>query len=134
GCPSGAAGTVVPVASINAPAMLQVNSFTPVPGTLTGSTQSFTLKVIVTDTCNQKVQGALVYATAVPFNQFTVPAEAATGSDGSVTLTFTRDSAFPASKRQGLLAMFLRARKPGDPVLAGIAARRLIAVPVSLRG
>ena len=114
--------------------MLQVSDFTPVPGTLTASTQSFTLKVVVTDTCNQKVQGALVYATAVPFNQFSIPAEAATGSDGTVTLTFNRDSAYPASKRQELLAMFVRARKPGDPVLAGIAARRLIGVPVSLRG
>lgn len=134
GCPSGAAGSVVPVASINAPALLQVNNFTPVPGTLTGSVQSFTLKIVVTDTCNQKVSGALVYATAVPFNQFSVPAEVATGSDGTATLTFNRDTAFPASRRQELLAMFVRARKPGDPVLAGIAARRLIAVPVSLRG
>jgi hypothetical protein len=134
GCPSGAAGTVVPVTSITAPALLQVNNFTPVPGTLTASTQSFTLKVVVTDTCNQKVSGALVYATAVPYNQFSVPAEVATGADGTATLTFNRDTAFPASKRQELLAMFVRARKPGDPVLAGIAARRLIAVPVSLRG
>jgi hypothetical protein len=134
GCPSGAAETVVPVTSIAAPALLQVNNFTPVPGTLTASTQSFTLKVIVTDTCNQKVSGALVYATAVPYNQFSVPAEVATGSDGTATLTFNRDTAFPASKRQELLAMFVRARKPGDPVLAGIAARRLIGVPVSLKG
>ena len=27
------------------------------------------------------VQGALVYATSVPFNQFTVPAEQPTGAD-----------------------------------------------------
>ncbi len=134
GCPAGGAGTVVPVASVGAPALLQVNNFTPVPGKLTASTQSFTLKVVVTDTCNQKVQGALVYATAVPYNQFSVPAEVATGADGSATLTFNRDSAYPASKRQELLAMFVRARKPGDPTLAGIAARRLIGVPVSLKG
>jgi hypothetical protein len=93
----------------------------------------FNLRVVVTDTCGHPVKGALVYATAVPYNQVGIPPERATGSDGSVTLTFARGARFPASNRQQLLAMFVRARRPSTPALAGISTRRLISIRVSLR-
>jgi predicted actin-binding protein len=133
GCPSAAKGQVVPVAQVAAPARLQITGFQSNPGRLTASTTSFTLKVIVGDGCGHPVQGALVYATAVPFSQFDVPAEQATGADGSTTLTFSRGPAYPASRRQELLALFLRARKSGDSKLGGISTRQLVSVPVSLR-
>ncbi|HWB21748.1 MAG TPA: hypothetical protein VG652_02550 [Gaiellaceae bacterium] len=134
GCPSGAAGSTVAVADVAPPARLQVNSFAPTPGVILGSTQSYTIQVKVGDTCGQSVSGALVYATAVPFHQFSIPAEGTTGSDGSVTLSFSRESGFPATAKQQLLVMFIRARKPGDNVLAGITTSRLVSVPVRLHG
>ena len=81
----------------------------------------------VTACGGRPVAGALVYVTAVPYNQFAIPPEAADGwrrrgdpADGP------RSRGFPAAKNQSLLVMFVRARKGGEPALAGISTRRLI--------
>jgi hypothetical protein len=132
GCPTAASGASVAVADVTSPSRLQVTSFAPTPGVIVGTTSTFTIQVKVADTCGQPVTGALVYATPVPFRQFTIPAETATGSDGSVTLTFSRLSGFPATAKQQLMVLFIRARKPGDNVLAGITTSRLVSIPVRL--
>ncbi len=130
GCPPG--GNPDQVANIQGPANLIIDQFVPDPGVVTRSTSTWTLKVHITSTCGGPVQGALVYGTATPFNQWTVPAEQVTGPDGYVTLTFQRMSGYPVSNHQELIAMFLRARKSGENVLAGITGYRLVSVPVDL--
>lgn len=136
GCPKTTASTqAVDVADVTSPARLQVDAFASNPSLITRGTSVFTLRVHVTDTCGQPVQGALVYATAVPYDQVTIPPEQGTDANGYVTLTFNRMRGFPASRNQQLLVFFIRARKPSDTnVLAGISTRRLISIPVSLRG
>ena len=127
-----AAAAPLQVAAISAPDRLNVNQGSISPGIVRRSTRTVTLRFQVT-CAGKPVQGALVYATAVPFNQFTIPAEQATGADGFATLVMTQLSGFPAARNQQLLVVFARARKPGENALGGISTRRLVSFPVDLR-
>ena len=103
------------------------------PGVIVSSTDTIVARYRVT-ACNGKpVQGALVYVTAVPYNMFSVPPEATTGADGWAELRMNRQRGFPATPRQQLLVMFVRARGPGGDLLGGISTRRLVSFPVDLR-
>ena len=62
----------------------------------------------------------------------TTPTEAATDASGNVTLTFNRKAGFPAKANQTLLVLFARARRSGDPALAGVSTRRLVSLRVNL--
>jgi hypothetical protein len=131
--PVGCAGNApIQIASVGSPERLTVAAQSISPSVVGRSTQTVTLRFQVT--CRGKaVQGALVYATAVPFNQFTVPAEQATGADGWAQMTMTQLSGFPAATRQQLLVVFVRARKGGEDPLGGVSSRRLVSFPVDLR-
>jgi hypothetical protein len=127
-----AANAPIQVGNVSLPERLDIDQGSITPGIVGRSTQSVTVRFRVT--CKGKaVQGALVYATAVPFNQFTVPQEVATGADGTASLTMTQLSGFPAARQQQLLVVFGRARKPGENVNGGVSTRRLVSFPVDLR-
>ncbi len=81
----------------------------------------------ILDTRGFVIRDALVYATAIPFGRILQPAEARTDSNGWATMTIQPTQLLPL--RNGfLLTMFVRARKAGDDVLAGVSSRRLISV------
>jgi hypothetical protein len=131
GCPS--ALNPAQVSAIAPPARLLVDGVQAEPSPVTAGTQSVVVRFHVSSTCGGSVQGALVYATVTPYYQFGIPAEQPTGTDGWVELRFDRLPGFPVSTRQTRLTVFVRARKPGESLLAGISTRRLVSVPVALR-
>ena len=130
GCPPGSGP--VSVAKVKAPARLNVDRTSVSPNPLRRSTRAIVARFHVSDTCGQSVGGALVYVTAAPFNQFTIPAEQPTDANGNVTMQMSRLRGYPAARHQQLLVLFVRARKPGDPLLGGISTRRLVSTAVDL--
>lgn len=131
--PAGCDGNApIPIASVSLPNRLNIDTQSISPTVVGRSTQSITVRFRVS--CKGKpVQGALIYGDAVPFNQFSTPAEQPTGADGWATLTMNRDRGFPAARSQELLVIFARARKAGEDVLGGVSTRRLVSFPVDLR-
>jgi hypothetical protein len=122
----------IPIANVSLPDRLLLDGQSITPSVVGRSTQSISLRFRVT--CKGKpVQGALLYADVVPYNQFTAPAEQPTGADGFATLTLNRAAGYPATSRQELLVVFARARKAGEDVLGGVSTRRLVSFPVDLR-
>lgn len=129
GCPTGTGA--INVAQLSLPARLLIDGQSAQPSTISkSSTQDLTLRFHVSACNGRPVQGALVYAAAVPFNQFSI-SEVPTGADGWATLTERRLGGFPASSKQQLLAVFVRARKPGENIVAGVSARTLVSFPVT---
>lgn len=130
--PQGCAGNApIQIASVSPPERLVVDRQSINPPVVGGSTQSVTLRFHVS--CRGKsVQGALVYATAVPFNQFSIPPEATTGADGFAQLQMNRLRGYPAARNQQLLVVFVRARKGGEDLLGGVSTRRLVSFRVDL--
>jgi hypothetical protein len=130
GCPSG--NGEINVAGLTAPARLSIDGFTSSPSVLARRAGALTIRIHVSACSGRAVQGAFVYAAAIPFNQFTVAPEVQTGADGWATITEPQLGGYPVSKRQRLLAVFLRARKLGEPQGGGVSTSRLVSLPVNL--
>ena len=133
GCPAAGSGTL-DVGNVAAPARLLIDGQSVSPSPISRSTGDVTVRFHVSACNGRSVQNALVLAEAIPFQQFSIPAETPTGADGWATMTMHQAGAFPASPRQLLLAVFVRARKTGENVLGGVSTRRLVSFPVRLNG
>ena len=118
---------------MSSPAHLEVDPSQSIPGIITPGAHTIQLSFKVTACGGRPVQGALVYATAVPYNQFSIPPEPQTDANGIATLTMNQLTGFPASSKLAQLTVFVRARKNGEDILGGISARRLVSFPVNLK-
>jgi len=131
GCPTGTGP--IDVDDISAPARLQVDRQQITPSVVTPGTRTVRIRFHVSACGGRSVEGALVYATPTPYQQFSAT-EQPTAADGWAILTMRQLRYFPASGQQQLLVVFVRARKSGEDLLAGISTRRLVSFKVNLRG
>jgi hypothetical protein len=119
--------TSVPASSVVLPARLVISRVAFTPSRLQGR-NPFTLRVWVTDTHGNAVRDVLVMFTGLPYGWVYPAGEAATGADGSVSFVIPPTANMPV--RRAALVMFIRARKNGDDILAGVSTRRLIQVSI----
>jgi hypothetical protein len=116
----------IPASSVRLPHRLVVSGVEFAPSILR-SPQAFTARFRITDTRGYGVRDAIVLVTGVPLGWILAPQEVRTNADGLATLQL-----LPTTRlrlvRGGSMVMFIRARKDGDSLLAGVSSRRLVRV------
>jgi hypothetical protein len=118
--------TSIPASSVNLPYRLVVSGLQFTPSVLR-SRQPFTGRFRVTDTRGYVVRDAIVLVTGVPLGWINATQEVPTNMDGYAQLQLQPTTRLRLV-RGGSMVMFVRARKQGDDLLAGISTRRLIRV------
>jgi hypothetical protein len=116
--------TVVAVKDVSLPDRLVIDRVSFSPNPATSRNTPITARFHVADTEGLSVQGALVFALGLPYGWTYNAPEQATDANGWATLTIRPTRNMPL--RRGDLVMFIRARKPGDSLLAGVSTRRLV--------
>ena len=116
-------GAAIAVAQVSLPNRLVVDRVQFNPNRVT-SRSPITARFHVSDTRGFSISGALVYVLGLPYGwTFNAP-ETPTDGTGWATLTIQPTRNMPL--RRGDLVLFVRARKPGDNLLAGVSTRRLV--------
>jgi hypothetical protein len=118
--------TSIPASSVALPDRLVLSGLQFTPSVLR-SRQPFTGRFRVTDTRGYVVRDALVLVTGVPLGWISPTQEVTTNVDGYATIQLQPTTRLRLV-RGGSMVMFVRARKQGDDLLAGISTRRLVRV------
>ncbi|HEY8029473.1 MAG TPA: hypothetical protein VIE38_08190 [Gaiellaceae bacterium] len=123
----GTQGAAIAVTQVNLPNRLIIDGvkFSPSPATSRGI---ITARFHVSDTRGFSISGALVYALGLPYGWVNGAPEQTTDSTGWATIQIRPTRNMPL--RRGDLVIFVRARKPGDNLLAGVSTRRLVQEPI----
>lgn len=116
----------IPVTSVVLPARLVIDGVHFTPGVVRSRRGPVSVRVHVSDTRGYWVRGALVFVRSTPLVTSTPP-EQVTNQSGYATLTTFPRATFPL-KRGYHVQFFLRTRREGDSLLAGISSRRLAQV------
>ena len=98
------------------------------PSVLTSRAQ-FQGRFHVSDTRGFSIQGALVYVLGLPYGWTVKSPEVATDNTGWATIPMRPTRNMPVRPGRALV-IFVRARKPGDSLLAGVSTRRLVQVSI----
>jgi hypothetical protein len=120
-------GTAIQVSQVSLPNQLIIDGvkFSPSPATSRGL---ITARFHVSDTRGFSISGALVYVVGLPYGWVYGSPETSTDGSGWATIQIRPTAHMPL--RRGDLVVFVRARKPGDNLLAGVSARRLVQEPI----
>jgi protocatechuate 3,4-dioxygenase beta subunit len=118
--------TSIPISSVSLPARLIVDGVRFSPSLVASRGRPLAIRVHVSDTRGYVVRGALVFVRSTPLVTST-PLEQTTDQAGYVTLTAVPKQTFPL-KRGYHVQFFVRARKEGESLLAGVSSRRLAQV------
>jgi hypothetical protein len=123
--PSGVvtAGSALDVAQISLPNTLVIDGVRFSPNPLRSRLTPIVARFHVSDTRGFSIAGALVYALGVPYGWVRNAPEAMTDGAGWATVVMRPGATMP---KRGALVVFVRARKPGESVLGGVTARRLV--------
>jgi hypothetical protein len=116
--------TVIAVKDVALPNRLVIDKLSFSPNPVRSRNTAIQARFHVADSHGLSVQGALVFALGLPYGWTYNAPEQATDANGWATLTIRPTRNMPL--RRGDLVMFVRARKPGDSLLAGVSTRRLV--------
>lgn len=119
----------IPVTSVALPQRLIVSSLEFSPNPLRSRDDLIRARFRIVDTRGYVVRGALVFAIPLPYGWTTQPPETVSGTDGWAEVQLR---ATPQLPKRAAIVMFVRARKPGDNVLAGVSTRRLVQMLVAI--
>jgi hypothetical protein len=118
------------VAQIALPNLLVIDGLRFTPRRIRSVIEPVVARFHVSDTRGFSVSGALVYALGVPYGWVRNAPEVMTDGAGWATVVLQPTASLP---KRGALVMFVRARKPGESLLAGVTARRLVQATISRR-
>jgi hypothetical protein len=117
------------VSQVSLPDRLVIDGVTFSPSPIRSRTTTVVARFHVSETDHGRaVQGALVYALGLPYGWVYPAQEQATDGSGWATILIHPTRNLPL--RRGDLVVFVRARKPGDNLLAGVSTRRLVQVGI----
>lgn len=120
--------TTVAIANVSLPDRLVIDQVSFSPNPVQSRDTPITARFHVSDSHGLSVQGALVFALGLPYGWTYNARETATDANGWATLVIRPTRNMPL--RRADLVMFVRARKPGDSLLAGVSTRRLVQVGI----
>jgi hypothetical protein len=117
-------GPAVPVSQVALPNQLVIDAVKFSPNPVRSRSTPIVARFHVADGRGFSIQGALVFALGIPYGWDAGAPETPTDGAGWATIILQPTAQLPL--RRGALLVFVRARKPGDSLLAGVSARRLV--------
>jgi len=124
------AGQCQPITRVSLPERLVVDRLDYTPRTISSRSVPLIARFHVVSTKGYCVSGAIVQGMGVPFDRLSHQPEVTTDATGWAHITFRVLPTFQL-RPGNLVVIFVRARKPGENVLAGVSTRRLVSVRVS---